>query len=79
MNNIYKIERDFPVFFVSGEDDPVGGFGKGVRRVYQKYVDAGIQDVELKLYRDDRHEILNETDRAQVYEDIALWMMEKIN
>ena len=77
--NIYKIERDLPVFFVSGEDDPVGGFGKGVRRVYQKYVDAGIQDVELKLYRDDRHEILNETDRAQVYEDIALWMMEKIN
>ena len=76
--NIYKIERELPVFFVSGEQDPVGGFGKGVRRVYQKYIDAGIRDVKLKLYKDDRHEILNETDRAQVYEDIALWLAEKI-
>lgn len=76
--NIYKIERELPVFFVSGEDDPVGGFGKGVRKVYQKYIDAGMQDVEIKLYRDDRHEILNEKDRAQVYEDLALWMLEKI-
>ncbi|MGN1165637.1 MAG: alpha/beta fold hydrolase [Lachnospiraceae bacterium] len=74
--NICKIKNELPVFFVSGEDDPVGGFGKGVRKVYKKYVDAGMKNVEMKLYKNDRHEILNETDRAQVYEDIALWMLE---
>lgn len=73
-----KIEKKLPIFFVSGADDPVGGFGKGVKKVYKRYKDAGIADVELRLYRDDRHEILNETDRAQVYEDIYFWLEEKI-
>ncbi len=76
--NIDNMCKELPVLFVSGEDDPVGGFGKGVRKVYQQFVDAGMEHVEMKLYRDDRHEILNETDRAQVYEDCYLWMAEII-
>jgi len=35
---------------------------------------AGIKDVTMKLYPDDRHEILNETDRKQVREDLLAWM-----
>lgn len=66
--------KDLPIFIVSGQDDPVGGFGKGVAKVFAQYKNAGLKNVDMKLYRGDRHEILNETDRANVYEDIYLWM-----
>lgn len=76
--SVDKIRKDIPVFFVAGEDDPVGEFGKGVQKIYEKYKMAGIQDVSIKLYPDDRHEILNETDREQVYEDLYQWLISKI-
>lgn len=75
--NFNKIPKSLPVFFVAGQDDPVGNFGKGVERVYQKYRDGGIQDVSIKLYKDDRHEILNETDRSDIYEDLYQWLETK--
>ena len=62
----------------AGTEDPVGKFGKGVRRIYEKYRAAGIQDVTLQLYQGDRHELLNERDRNQVYEDFYRWMESKI-
>ncbi len=68
--------KDLPIFIVSGQDDPVGAFGKGVCKVYAQYKRAGLENVDMKLYPEDRHEILNETDRANVYEDIYLWMEE---
>ncbi len=72
--SVEKIPADLPVFFVSGQDDPVGDFGKGVTKVYEKYKKAGIKNVDMKLYPEDRHEILNETDREQVYEDLYQWL-----
>lgn len=75
--SVYMIPKGLPVFFVSGADDPVGDFGKGVRKIYEKYQTAGIQDVTLRLYTGDRHEILNETDRQQVYEDLLEWFEER--
>ncbi len=74
--SVYMIPKNLPILFVSGADDPVGNFGKGVRKVYEKYRAAGIQDVSLRLYIGDRHEVLNETDRQQVYEDLAVWLGE---
>ena len=71
--SVYMIPKTLPVLFVSGAEDPVGGFGKGVRKIYEKYRTAGIQDVTLRLYTGDRHEILNETDREQVYQDLLEW------
>ena len=62
------------LFFVAGADDPVGNNGKSVTQVCQQYKDAGIQDVQIKLYPGDRHEILNETDRDVVYADILTWL-----
>ena len=76
--SVEKIRKDLPVFFVAGADDPVGDFGKGVQRIFEKYKAAGIQDVEIKLYKDDRHEILNETDREVVYEDLYSWIIRRI-
>lgn len=72
-----QIPKDLPVFFVAGQDDPVGDFGKGVKTVFQKYKAGGIKDVSLKLYKDDRHEILNEDDRQVVYADIYEWLETK--
>lgn len=75
--NFNKIPKSLPVFFVAGQDDPVGDFGKGVEHVCQKYRDGGIRDVSIKLYKGDRHEILNETDRFDIYEDLYQWLETK--
>lgn len=75
-NLLDRMPKDLPVFFVAGEEDPVGDFGKGVRRAAQMCRDAGVKKVDLKLYPKDRHEILNELDRQQVYKDLLCWMEE---
>ena len=62
----------------AGTEDPVGGYGKGVRKIYEKYKAAGIRDVTLRLYAGDRHELLNEKDRQQVYHDMSEWLESKI-
>ena len=69
-----KLPKDLPVFFVSGAEDPVGANGEGVTKVFRKYQAAGMEDVQMKLYPGDRHEILNESDRELVYEDLYQWI-----
>ena len=76
--SIYMIPKGLPILFAAGADDPVGDFGKGVRKIYEQYKAAGIQDISLRLYAGDRHEILNETDRQQVYQDLYEWMKERL-
>ncbi len=75
--NIANMKKDLPIFFVSGQDDPVGNMGKGVIAARDKFKAAGLTDLQLKLYEGDRHEILNELDREQVYEDLLQWMVGK--
>lgn len=58
-----------PVLLVSGADDPVGNYGKGVTKVYEKLKKAGC-NVQIKLYENCRHEILNDTCRDEVIRDI---------
>lgn len=76
--SIRRVPQDLPVFFVAGSDDPVGDFGKAVHKVYCKYLAAGMRDVQLKLYKGDRHEILNERDRQQVYADLYTWLSNRM-
>jgi Lysophospholipase len=64
------IPLSLPVLFMSGTDDPVGNYGDGVKSIYEKLVDVELNDIALKLYDSDRHEILNETDRLTVFNDI---------
>lgn len=78
MDNIAKMKKDLPIFFVSGADDPVGNCGKGVQQAYDKFEAAGMQDLSIKLYEGDRHEILNELDRETVYQDIYNWIKSKM-
>ncbi len=70
-----RIPKDLPLLFVSGENDPVGNFGKGVKTAFEAYKKAGLSDVSMKLYPNDRHEILNETDRETVYADLLNWFL----
>lgn len=63
-----------PLLIFSGAADPVGERGKGVRQVYERYLSAGLTDAQLILYEGGRHEMLNETNRQQVYDDVLLWL-----
>ena len=72
--NIASMNRNTPILFISGDKDPVGEMGKGVRRAYEAFRRAGVRDVELKLYKGLRHEILNEDCRAVVYNDLWSWI-----
>lgn len=69
-----RIPRSLPLFILSGAQDPVGEFGRGVRRVFRRYKKIGMTDTEMILYPDDRHELLNETDREAVWHDILSWI-----
>ena len=72
--NIASMNRNTPILFISGDKDPVGEMGKGVKRAYEAFRRAGMRDVELKLYKGLRHEILNEDCRAVVYNDLWSWI-----
>jgi alpha-beta hydrolase superfamily lysophospholipase len=65
--------KALPVALFAGDMDPVGDYGKGVEKVYRMLEDAGVKDVSIKLYPGARHEILNEINRAEVYEDVRAW------
>lgn len=69
---------DLPILLVAGEEDPVGSWGKGVKEVYEKLVEANHTDVQINLFPGDRHEILQELDRADVFEYILKWFDDKI-
>lgn len=69
-----KISPDLKILVTAGEDDPVGAFGKGPRRLEKMYKKLGVKEVELKLYKHMRHEILNETDKETVYNDILAFI-----
>lgn len=69
-----RIPKRLPLFFVAGEEDPVGNYGKGVRRAYHTYQLRGMVNMEIKFYKNDRHELLNEADRKTVSADIYQWV-----
>ncbi len=72
-----RIPKSLPILLISGREDPVGEFGKGVDRAFGNLKKAGIEDVEMLLYPHCRHELVIEKNREQVAEDILLWMEAK--
>lgn len=72
--NLRRMATDTPVLFFSGDRDPVGASGKGVKKVAGWFRKAGVKDITLKLYPEGRHEMLNELNREQVYQDILDWL-----
>lgn len=67
---INAVPKDLPVYFVAGEDDPVGDYGKGVIKAKRKFEKAGVKDVDITLYKNSRHEILNDNCKDKVYSDV---------
>lgn len=78
VEKIEKMPKELPILLISGADDPVGNYGKSVEKVYQSYLEHGMRNVQMKLYEKDRHELLNEVDREQVYGEIYRWILQRI-
>ncbi|MEZ3487045.1 MAG: lysophospholipase [Lachnospiraceae bacterium] len=76
--NIARIPKELPILFTAGADDPVGAYGRNVRKVYERYKEAGLRNVSLKLYDGCRHEILNESIRGQIYEELYGWCEKRL-
>jgi len=72
--NVARMKKTLPVLFVSGDCDPVGENGRGVIRAYKSFLKAGMTDVTMKLYHGGRHEVLNEINKAEVFQDILYWI-----
>ena len=65
---------DVPIYIFSGDRDPVGKNGKGVRQVIAWLEETGHQHVAFKLYEGGRHEMLNEVNRLDVYHDVWIFL-----
>ena len=68
------IRSDLPILLVSGSDDPLAGGGAAVETVAQRYLDAGVRDVQARIYPQARHELLNETNRDEVTGDVLAFL-----
>ena len=76
--NLQNMQMHLPVFFIAGKEDPVGPYGKGVEQARKAFQKAGMVRTSIKLYPDCRHEILNETNRQEVYEDVLAWLRQTL-
>ena len=76
--NLAKMNKDLPVLFIAGGDDPVGNYGKGVTRAAEEFRKAGMKHVACRLFPLGRHEILNEINRREVYDFTAKWLGEQL-
>ena len=72
--NLQNMKKHLPILFIAGQEDPVGPYGKGVEQAHKAFQKAGMVRTSIKLYPDCRHEILNETNRQEVYEDVLAWL-----
>lgn len=75
-----SIDKELPILLISGTDDPVGSFGKGVRKVYERIRAANVKDVTLCLLDGARHEPFNEIEptKSEAYKTVTDWINERI-
>ena len=67
------VPKSLPILIISGSDDPIGGRGEGVKLVYKALEDAEINNLTFKLYDGARHELVNETNKEEIFDDIHTW------
>jgi alpha-beta hydrolase superfamily lysophospholipase len=72
--SIQNTPKNTPMYLLAGSNDPVGDFSKGVKKVYHAYKQAGVNDLSLEIYQGARHELINETCKEQVYQDVIQWI-----
>lgn len=73
-----KIPKNLPIILLSGDEDPVGQYGKGVKQVYGWLKESGVKDLSLKLYPGARHELHNELNREEFVDDVVAWMEKRM-
>ncbi len=73
------IPTSFPILFISGYDDPIGDFGKGIHKTADALSDKFFEELQISLFKGMRHEILNEDDRQQVFDDIIKWLAKPLS
>ena len=78
VKNIKKMDKDLPILLISGEKDPVGDCGKGVKLSKKVLEKAGVKDISVKMYPNLRHDILHEKIKDQIYADVYNWLSKKI-
>lgn len=78
VQNLRKMDKMMPVLFFSGALDPVGEETVGLMRAVEGFRNAGCRDVTVKVYPEGRHEMLNEINRTDVYNDVLAWLRSKI-
>ncbi len=76
--NIKKMPKEVPILLISGTQCAVGNYSKGIKKVYESFISAGMKDVTLKLYQGARHELINELNKQEVYNDIKTFLLEKL-
>lgn len=69
------IPKSLPILLVSGQDDPIGDFAKGVQKTEEQLKQSGFQEVDVITYPEKRHEILQEENRIEVFAAIAQWLL----
>lgn len=74
LKNIKRGNKATPLFFASGKNDALGGYGKDVLKLVELFRQSGYQNVQVKIYENDRHEILNETDKEAVWADVLQFL-----
>jgi alpha-beta hydrolase superfamily lysophospholipase len=73
-----NIRKDLPILIMSGDMDPVGNYGKGAKKVYDRLAAAGVCDVTVRLYDEGRHELFNEINKEVVIKNTLDWIESKL-
>lgn len=72
-----RIPKSLPIYIFSGDKDPVGLNGEGIKQLEKLYRDAELS-VTMRLYPEGRHEMLNEKNRSEVVSDLIEWLKPKL-
>lgn len=71
--NLERIGKEMPILIMAGEQDPVGDFGKEPKRLYKKYKSLGLE-CRIRIYKESRHELINDVDKERVFKDLLKWL-----
>lgn len=77
-NLILKTRKDIPLFLLSGEKDAVSSYGKEIKKYLAVLKDLEFTNVNSRLYKNCRHEILNELNREEIYSDLSAWVSDHL-
>jgi alpha-beta hydrolase superfamily lysophospholipase len=73
-----EITKDIPMFLISGDDDPVGNFGKDIKKLFNRYKENNLKEVKYKVYNAIRHEVIRDIRKDEVYTDLENWILERV-